>query len=86
MNRKKQKRRQKQAAKLAAEQALSTEAPTFRSQNENGHLHAHTTYEQGGSMHSHDAESIEYDPSDTEDPYEPQDGEELFYSEDEDNH
>jgi hypothetical protein len=77
VNRKKQKRRQKQAAKLAAEQSNS---PMMQSNHtQNGHL----TYDSDQLVHKHDiSESLRYEQTNGHDSI-AGDGDDLFYSEEE---
>ena len=81
VNRKKQKRRQKQAAKLAAEQAAATLV--------NGQVHTHNSHSsrshQINRTHpSHQSpQNLDYGQYEPDDLDEARDGDELFYSDDE---
>jgi len=86
VNRKKQKRRQKQAARMAAEQQLSSSLGEEITYGENGHA----SYSNVGHIHkpprSHNAhDDFEYGDPDFDDPeqYEPAEGENLYYTDDE---
>ena len=75
MNRKKQKRRQKQAAKLAAEQATSSSA--------NGIAHTHSSHP-ASSSHAKSTRNIDYGQYGPDDLDGVRDGDDLFYSDDDD--
>ncbi|KAI9873783.1 MAG: Stress response protein nst1 [Pleopsidium flavum] len=86
VNRKKQKRRQKQAARMAAEQQLSSNLGAEISYGENGH----SSYTNVGQNHDPSSSQIAHDDSEYGDPdfddpqqYEPAEGEDLYYTDDE---
>ena len=77
VNRKKQKRRQKQAARLAAEQPVRM----AQGHTHNGHIPSSLNmYEQPGMQPQGLVNGEDYVPQDIDDPYEPRDGEDLCYS------
>ena len=77
VNRKKQKRRQKQAARLAAEQPLKAGFQPSK----NGHIHSpHTGHEYSDSQPRASANGVGYGPSDTEDAYDARNGDDLYYT------
>lgn len=81
VNRKKQKRRQKQAARLAAEQPPKAGPESSAGHAPNGHLSpSHTGYEQSAAQSRGPVNGTSYGHSDIDDPYEPQEGEDLYYS------
>ena len=86
VNRKKQKRRQKQAARLAAEEQLSSNIRAEMNYVDDGH----TTYNSNGHIHESSKDQtiqdgFEYGDPDFDDPgqYEPVEGEDLYYTDDE---
>ena len=77
VNKKKQKRRQKQAARLAAEQPLKAGAQSPK----NGHIHSpHIEYDYSDSQPRVPANGVGYGPSDMEDTYDPRDANDLYYT------
>ena len=81
VNRKKQKRRQKQAARLAAEQPSEAGLGSSAGHAPNGHvLSSHTGYDQLVAQPRGSVDGTGYGHSDIDDPYEPRDGEDLYYS------
>ena len=77
VNKKKQKRRQKQAARLAAEQPLQAGAQPSK----NGHIHnPHIGYEYTDSQPRVPANGAGYGTSDMEDTYDPRDANDLYYT------
>lgn len=82
VNKKKQKRRQKQAARLAAEQPSNAGPQSSL----NGHSHSPgVVYEQNATQPRIPSNEADYGFSDVDDPYDPQPGSGPYYS-DEDNH
>ncbi len=83
VNRKKQKRRQKQAARLATEQSQPGSAQTFAGNGSNTH-HDHPRGISAAQSQVQ-ANGYDYGASDYEDPeqYEPGEGEDLYYTDDE---
>lgn len=86
VNRKKQKRRQKQAARMAAEQQMSNKLGARTTSGENGHA----SYSNAGQNHEPSKGQpghggFEYGDPDYDDPeqYEPEEGEDLYYTDDE---
>ena len=81
VNRKKQKRRQKQAARLAAEQPPNASPGLSAGHVPNGHVSSsHTEYDQSAQSRG-SVNGTSYGHSDIDDPYEPREGEILYYSE-----
>ena len=81
VNRKKQKRRQKQAARLAAEQPVRADLRTSQGHTHNGHIPSSlNVYKQSGMQSRGLVNGESYGTQDIDDPYEPRDGEELYYS------
>ena len=77
VNKKKQKRRQKQAARLAAEQPLKVEAQPSK----HGHVHnPHIGYEYSDSQLRVPVNGAGYGPSDMEDTYDPRDTNDIYYT------
>ncbi|MCJ1391313.1 Stress response protein nst1 [Xylographa bjoerkii] len=77
VNRKKQKRRQKQAARLAAEQPSKAGAQP----SNNGHVHSpYVGHQYSDSQPRAPVNGIGYGPSDMEDTYDPRDGDDLYYT------
>lgn len=86
VNRKKQKRRQKQAARLAAEQELSGNIGAEMDYVDNGHV----SYNSNGHIHEPSKDQTSQEEFDYGDPdfddagqYEPVEGEDLYYTDDE---
>ena len=81
MNRKKQKRRQKQAARLAAEQPSRTGSGSTQANLENGAVSVqNTAYKPSIPPVSALSNGIDYDASDPDDAYELREGDELYFS------
>ena len=73
VNRKKQKRRQKLAARLAAEQSADSQGQT---------LNGHGAYEQSAPKpRAGIIDDLDYEASDLEETYESREGQDRFYSE-----
>jgi len=81
VNKKKQKRRQKQAARLAAENPAKVELEALSGHAANGHVSStHVGYEQSATQSRGPVNGTGYGHSDVDDLYEPREGEELYYS------
>ena len=83
INKKKQKRRQKLAARLAAEQSTLTSSSDAHDQIPNGHPSSlHKAYEQSTPKpRAGTIDSLDYEPSDLDENYESREGDDRFYSE-----
>ena len=84
VNRKKQKRRQKQAARLAAEQPSTARSVSTQGKAGNGHEPDRgSLYDHSNTKVCSPSNGVDYGPSDPDDQYEPQEGGDMYYSEDE---
>ena len=84
VNRKKQKRRQKQAARLAAEEPSRAGSGSIQGYAEIGHEPGRgALYDYPSTKACPPTNGVDYGPSDLDDQYEPQEDEDLYYSDEE---